>query len=190
MAGVQHRDAAGEVDVLLALGIPQGRVFRPHGVKVTHHADAARGGQRTTRIQISVFHLRLDRQMECRMHGAMWRPPWDAVQLLFNAKMAPFRGTTFTKQVEPIEVHCRRFVAPAPGGRGRGPDEPASLPRHPRGHPRWRHRGRHAPARHARPGGRAGHRAQHRGARLQPAAGRGLHAQPPGQRHLRHRVAA
>ena len=99
-------------------------------------------------------------------------------------------GTTFVKQVEPIAFHRRRPAA-APAGRGqRRADEPAAVSWPARSHPGRRHRRRYPPAGLARPGGRAGHRPQYRGPRLQPAAGRGLYAQPAGQRHLRQRLAA
>ena len=42
MAGIQHRDPGGEVDVLIAFHVPHRGVFGFIGIEVTHHADAAR----------------------------------------------------------------------------------------------------------------------------------------------------
>jgi hypothetical protein len=42
MAGIQHRDPGGEVDVLVAFHVPHRGVFGFIGIEVTHHADAAR----------------------------------------------------------------------------------------------------------------------------------------------------
>ena len=42
MAGIQHRDPGGEVDVLVTFHVPHRGVFSFISIEVTHHADAAR----------------------------------------------------------------------------------------------------------------------------------------------------
>ena len=44
MAGVEHADAAGKVDVALAFGGPNFGVFGAFGVKIAHNAHTAGGG--------------------------------------------------------------------------------------------------------------------------------------------------
>ncbi len=44
VAGVEHRDAGGEIDVALAFDIPQFGILCARCVKIAHHADAAWGG--------------------------------------------------------------------------------------------------------------------------------------------------
>jgi hypothetical protein len=44
MAGVEHADAAGEINITLASGIPDFGVLRVVGEKFAHHAHAAWGG--------------------------------------------------------------------------------------------------------------------------------------------------
>ena len=63
VAGVQHRDAAREVDVFLAVGVPQRGVLGAHGIEIAHDADAARRGQGTAGIQILILHLSLEWQV-------------------------------------------------------------------------------------------------------------------------------
>lgn len=57
MSGVQHRDACGEIDVLVALNILQRGVFCRLGEEVTHYANPARGGRKTTLMEFIVAHV-------------------------------------------------------------------------------------------------------------------------------------
>src|SRR3546814_3889703 len=78
VAGVQHGDAAGEIDVFLAGAVPQRGVFRAHGIQVAHHAHAARRGQRAAGIQVAVLHFSLDGKQGAprgggKRRGRLWR---------------------------------------------------------------------------------------------------------------------
>ncbi len=57
MSGIQHRNACGEIDVLVALNILQRGVFSRLGEEVTHHANPARGGRKTTLMEFIVAHV-------------------------------------------------------------------------------------------------------------------------------------
>ena len=60
MAGVQHGDAAGEVDVAVAVGIPQQRILGALDEDRLRHRDAARHGRIAPRDQgFVVFHVDL-----------------------------------------------------------------------------------------------------------------------------------
>ena len=56
MAGIQHRNPGGEVDILVTLNVPHRGIFGFIGVEVTHHADTARRRLQTPVIQFTVFH--------------------------------------------------------------------------------------------------------------------------------------
>ncbi len=56
MAGIQHRDAGGEIDIFIAFDIGQGGVLRAPGKEVAHNAHPARGSGKTTLMEFIVAH--------------------------------------------------------------------------------------------------------------------------------------
>jgi hypothetical protein len=54
VAGVEHRDAGGEVDVFAAFDVPQRRVLGALGIEAAHHAHAARRGREAAGLEFGV----------------------------------------------------------------------------------------------------------------------------------------
>ncbi len=56
MAGIQHRNAGGEVDILVAFYVPHRGIFGFIGIEITHDADTARRRLQTPVVQFVIFH--------------------------------------------------------------------------------------------------------------------------------------